>query len=194
MPLEIQTLVDNWAITATSISAILGAVIYIWKKGLSPVIRVIKKWNTTIDKIDKIFEEISPNNGSSIKDTVNSINRGLVEVSEMQKAILADDDKAHFKTDAQGNYIWVNRTYSRTVERMPSELMGHGWQNAIAQNERDYVVNSWYDAVKESREFAAKINLETPTGNKIPARVRSYKMTDGDGDIIGFMGTIILDD
>ncbi len=185
-------LLENYALLATGISAIFGFLVLFYRKVLRPVFEIAKKAGKTIEKIDRIFEELTPNNGSSIKDTINKIDRGLTEVGEMQKAILADDDKAHFKTDAKGNYLWVNRTYSRTVERTPSELMGHGWANAVAHEHRDYIVNSWYEAVKENREFTAKFNFETPDGKIIPARLRSYKMTDGKKETIGFMGTIIL--
>jgi len=156
------------------------------------MIKLVRKWNQTVEKIDKIFTEVTPNNGSSIKDIINSIDKKLVEFSEMQKAVLADDDKALFKTDVDGNCNWVNRTYSRTVERMPSELMDHGWQNAIAQEDREYVVKSWYNAVKERREFTASFTFETPGGRRIPAVVRSYKMTNSRGEVIGYLGSISI--
>lgn len=152
--------------------------------------QVAKKYSQAAAKIDIIFEELTPNGGTSVKDKIDKIGHQLTLVTERQKAGAADHVDALFETDPEGNCYWINRTYARLVKRLPSELMGHGWQNAIAQEDREAVVDGWYKAAKEDREFIMDFNFETPDGQLIPAKVRSYRMTDSRGVTVGFYGQI----
>ena len=184
-------LIQNYVAIVTASSGALAVLIFIYKKGVQPVLKAIKEYNSLIGKVDAIFEEIKPNGGKSIKDTVNKIDAKLTLVSERQRAMAADDTAARFETDPHGNCIWVNRTYTRLVQRNPSELMGKGWQNAIAQQDRDDVVNKWYKAAEDNIEFIMDFNFATPNGTLLPCKIRSYKMTDSGGNTIGFSGSIV---
>jgi PAS domain S-box-containing protein len=186
-----SSLIQDYAAYVTAASASLGAIIYIYKKGIKPMLQAVKSYYETVEKIDKIFEELTPNGGTSIKDKIDKIDAGLNLVSERQRAREIDDPVARFETDPVGNCTWINRTYSSLVQRTPSELMGHGWQNAISQLDREHVVTDWYKSVEEKREFTMDFNFETPNGALIECKVRSYKMTDPGGNIIGYYGTII---
>lgn len=188
---EWAVLIENYGAIATGISAVIATAILLYRKVFKPMFQAVKQYNNLCKKVDVIFNEITPNGGTSIKDTVDENSRLLTELGEMQKALSADSPEALFKTDPEGNCNWINRTYARTVQRTPSELMGHGWQNAIAKDDRDYVVETWYKSVEEDRELTLNFRFETPEGEFIPARLRSYKMTDSKGEIIGYVGSIL---
>jgi PAS domain S-box-containing protein len=188
---EWAILIQEYGAIATGTSAIIATSIILYRKVFKPMFQAIKQYNNLCEKVDVIFYEITPNGGTSIKDTVNIISKDLNEISEMQKALSADAKEALFKTDSEGNCNWINRTYARTVQRTPPELMGHGWQNSIAKDDREHVVKAWYTAVEEDRELTLNFRFETPDGEMIPARLRSYKMTDSKGEIIGYVGSII---
>lgn len=180
-------IVKDYAVYIVAISTAL-AVIY--RKGLLPMIKAFKTYGRLCEKVDLIFEELTPNNGKSVKDSIDRMDKGLSLVIGTQKAMLADDPAALFITDSEGNCIWINRTYSRVVGRDSSEILGHGWQNTIAQEDRESVTDAWYTAVEENREFFMNFKFETPDGKKIPARVRSYIIPDSKGEILGFYGHI----
>jgi PAS domain S-box-containing protein len=71
---------------------------------------------------------------------------------------------------------------------MPSELIGHGWVNAIAKEDRKRLVENWQKAVDEDRELIDEFRFVTPDGERIPATVHSYKMVGRDNDTIGYLG------
>lgn len=185
-----SSLIQDYAAYATTASIAFGALIFIYRKGIKPMVKAVQSYYSLVSKVDAIFEEITPNGGKSIKDKIDKIDNDVTLLSERQKARDADDTLARFESDPEGNCTWINRTYARLTQRLPSELMGHGWQNAIAQSEREHVVNEWQTSVKEDREFTLDFNFETPNGSLIPCKVRSYKMTDPGGKIIGYYGTI----
>ena len=186
------SLIQNYGAYTTALAAIASFLILIYKKGIKPVIRHFQEWNSMIEKINHIFYEITPNGGTSIKDKIDNINTGLISVIERQRALLADAEDAYFETDMEGTCTWINRTYTRLVERNPSEILGHGWHNCVALSDRDNVIKSWYTAVKEDRELTINFSFETPSGEKKPVMGSSYKMINPEGDIIGYMGRLII--
>lgn len=184
----LSNLIEDYAIYVVAASTIAGALITIYKKVVEPVIKHFTEWYDMIEKVDKIFDEITPNGGTSIKDKVDQTYQGLALLSQITDAMAADTKAALFRTDPEGNCVWVNRTYTRTVGRDVSELLGHGWQNAIAAKDRAHVVTEWYRAVEENRDFVVDYNFETPDGKLIPCRGRGYKLVNPRGELLGYHG------
>ena len=143
-------------------------------------------------QIGFLVSEMKINNGLSMRDSLIRV-EGMVALSlERQRARDQDSDYMAFETNPVGEYTWVNRTYARAVQRMPVELLGSGWINAVAPAHRDRVTESWHNSVAESREFDMKLSFQTPDGDEFPAWVRSYKMATPCGDTIGYIGKITL--
>lgn len=193
-------LIHHYPTLIAAASAAIGAIYYIIKSWILPMIKAFKRYTKLCEKVDIVFEELQPNGGHSIKDAISRLEATVTEIkdvhlrrlSERQKALLADKRTALFETDSEGNCIWVNRTYARVAGRTPSELYGHGWQNAIAKDQRDYVTKSWYRAVEESRELILDFSFETPDGIKTPATIKSYKLADEHNNVLGYFGQIHL--
>ena len=171
-----------------ALSTIFGGIYVFYNKVILPAMRAYQNYKNLLDKVDLIAEEMKPNGGNSIKDAVHRIEKELTLSSERYKALIADYDSAIFETDAKGNCTWVNRTLAKTVQRIPIELMGNGWINTIAKNDRERVVTEWQKSIEEEREFSNEFSFETPEGNLIPVKVFSYKMINREGDTIGFLG------
>jgi len=181
---------ELYGIYIVAISALIPFLVYAYKKGIKPVIMHIVNCYTMSQKIDQIFEEMIPNGGTSIKDKIDKIDTRLTLVGERLRAHFADVNEAHFETDTEGLCTRVNRTYTRMVERDPSEVLGHGWQNCVHPDDRERVTESWYDSVDEDRELSINFRFETPSGKVIPVSGTSYKMIDDEGDIIGYLGKL----
>jgi len=182
--------IESYEIYITAFASILVAIIIIYKKGIRPILKHFKNWYLMIDKIDKIFEEITPNGGTSIKDIIDIIEYKVDIVSERQKSMLHENDAALVETDEEGEVIWVNRTCTRLVQRDASELMKTGWVNVVTSEDRDRVIEEWHEAVKDKREINIYFSLETPGGNKIPVKTRSYVLRNPKDKLLGFLASI----
>ena len=183
-------LIHHWAVISTGVGAIITTIIVFISKVVKPLIKALQKYNQLCERVDHLYNEFKPNGGSSVKDKIDSMSVEITNVKEMQKAVLVDAKDALFKTDPVGNFTWVNRTYSRIVGHTPSELMGTGWQNAVALKDRGRVVKDWNEAVSQNREFTTGYRLEASDGRLIPVRTRSYKMVNAQGETIGYFGNI----
>lgn len=187
------------------VAGILGALasfgafvkwVWPWIKGcyrkMFGAAQVVERLDELSEQVGWLVSEMKTNAGTSIKDQLNRVETACAKTNERQRARMLDSSDLVFETDPDGSCVWVNRTYARTVQRLPQELMGHGWVNAIARDHRDRVMKGWYDAVDEDREFEMKFNFSTPDGDEFPALVRSYKMTDSRGNAIGYLGSVTL--
>ena len=187
-----MALLNDYSVYIGAVSATIAVSVFTWKKGIKPAMQALKQYDRLCERVDTIFEEITPNGGKSMKDTQDRMARDIALDGQIQQSMAADTKAALFRTDSEGKCVWVNRTYTRTVGRDAKEIMGHGWVNAIAADERDAVVAEWYKSVEEDREFSMEFNFETPTGDKTKAKVRSYKMVDSKGDVLGYFGNCTL--
>ena len=197
MLLEWQTIAEGIGVTA---GAAVGLKV-LWsllKKGYAKwfsmfgVGDIKKDIGSLGEQLEFIVSELLPNGGSSLKDALNRIEHSVALTNERQRARMLDSVDMVFETDPNGDCIWVNRTYARVTNRLPAELLGHGWVNAIAASDRDRVTQGWYTSTQENREFDMDFSFATPEGVKIPARVRSYKMKDESNKTLGYLGTVTL--
>ena len=141
------------------------------------------------ERLDQIIFEFMPNGGSSMKDQLNRLESDMALANERQRARMLDTPEMIFETDADGHCVWVNRTYSKAVQRNFTELLGFGWVNGIAVGDRERVVSEWYKAVEENREFEIEFQFQDADGNAFPVTCRSYKMRDWrTGKAVGFLG------
>ncbi len=145
--------------------------------------------------ITYIVSEIQTNGGSSIKDALLRNEKALARIEsmshsnvEIQKARMDNDSQLIFITDAIGNCLWVNRSYSRLSGRSAEELRGSGWINAISPDEREDDKNAWYEAAESNREFEMRVTYQNTLGVQFEVDIRSYKMTSPNGETTGYMG------
>ena len=185
----IAAFVNDYAAITAAGTGTISVLILFYRRCLKPMFTTLKRLNESHRKIDIIFSEMTPNGGSSIKDDVKEIRQEIIIVRERQRALAADGAEAIFETDATGNYIWVNRTYTRLVGRDISEVLGHGWQNTIAPEDQERVITEWYKAVKEHREFSDTFDYVRTSGTRITCKVRSIKLTHK-GTLLGYIGRV----
>lgn len=115
--------------------------------------------SSAFDKIDIISKEFTPNHGSSMKDVINKIQSDLAKNTELtekiatrQKWIFDNREMPIFESDEQGHCVWVNIAYMNLVKRDMNFLLGNGWKNVIAPEDRERVVENWESCVKDGRD------------------------------------------
>jgi PAS domain S-box-containing protein len=125
------------------------------------------------NKINVIFNEVTPNHGSSLKDKVDKIEKCIISnqkviemIGDRQKWILDKQQIPIFESDSEGMCVWANDAYLELLKRDSTEVMGNGWRNFIHQDDREKVVNEWENAVKENRSSQSM-----------------YRMVDKDGKV-----------
>lgn len=176
--------------------SLLAVIKWIWplvKQGYRNIMnhaRVQESLDELQDQLGFVLSELKPNGGSSIKDAIERIEDCVGLTNEVLHARMLDSDQMIFRTDEEGRIRWVNRTFARTVQRLPAELHNHGWYNIIAEPQRDRCVERWTDAVKEKRELEMTMDFKTPDGATFPVLLRTYHMSKKGGRSFGYLATI----
>ena len=184
-----HNIAQNIALYSTAGTALIGLSILLWKKVIGPLIQMFAKYKRALQKIDRIWFEVTPNGGTSIKDSVKRIEKESALSRERFKAIYAEAVAAVFETDQDGNFIWVNRTFCKLSGRSPDQLLGHAWHNAICPTVKDETIEEWQKAIDENRELVGHdTEFITPAGLCFRVRCSSYKMRDHRGSTIGYIG------
>lgn len=139
-----------------------------------------------VQAVKKTSEELrsqwSPNGGSSPLDL-------LYLLAARQGAQDNDDDRPSWETDAQGRCKWVNAAYVRHTGRLPDEVTGSGWINAVHPEDRDWVREEYAAAVAEDRDFEATYRLwDHRSGTAYTVAAHDYRLRAPDGRTIGRRG------
>ena len=136
-----------------------------------------------------VVDELHPNGGASVRDSLNRIELRQVLQEQRQKAILSDMSVGVFETNNEGEFVWVNRKYLRMTGRAPDEVKGSGWINTVAHRDRERVVLAWNTAIEEEREFEENFMMITPDDQRCQVQARTYKMSENNAPI-GYLGML----
>jgi PAS domain-containing protein len=176
-------------------ASVLG-VIALFKGAIIPFCRWCRKVKTAVDlhttilpaRIDRIYQEVTPNGGSSLKDSVNRIETRQLIQEQRQHAYASQLTTPIFETDATGACTWVNKAYLDFVDANPEDVLGHGWINFIAYEDQHRVADSWASAIRDERAFRLEYMMVPPEG---PTRVlgETTVIRDNNGAVLGYIGS-----
>lgn len=107
-----------------------------------------------------IQAELHSNGGSSLRDAINRIDGNVNKVFDSVTSLQADTDLqsdvlglAQFKVDVDGNIISSNRSFKKLYGFIDDEGYGHGWVNAVLEEDRDRIFKEWMRAVANKTEY-----------------------------------------
>lgn len=158
----------------------------LYKILIKPGYKMFKKMQKLFDTVERIDKEFAPNGGGSMKDTLNRIEGRQVKSEQRQRVLLLDSDDLVYESDSNGMCVWINRTYSRTLNRGVDELLGNGWISCLHTEDRDAVVEEWQECVKQRRDFDMNYRLVN-NGKILNVHSRAYPLLDGD-KVVGYLG------
>lgn len=183
----------------SSIEGILGLLITLITGAAYPAIKVYKKKKseklTFNNKIDKIFYELVPNGGHSVKDLISKIDYSLKKISSKLSIVFNfQRDIGIWESDKDGNCIFINEILSGLLGISSEQARDNGWVLGVHPDDRNHVFNEWTLAVKQHRAFSLKYRMHNIRTNKTtPVSVNSEVITVNN-KVIGWIGIVIPDE
>lgn len=184
------------------IGVISGFLFAVWKKLIKPRIELKKEEKRRdeelLTKINKIYEEVTPNGGGSIKDAIKRLEAKSAIIEEkinlmksVQNAFREDGDAGIFQCDQEGRNFYVNRTYAKWLGVSKTDLMGFGWKNYLSSfSERDDYDLEWKEGFKEGREVKFPIAYKNHLGERVFCDVHAYPILDSDKNVVNYLGVM----
>lgn len=193
----LQTIVVGAGGIATAILAVWG----LWVKVIKPWIEESRKSREEItkaiayiegisEKLEKVSKELQPNGGGSIKDQVKQIANDIKIMRVEKDATFYLSKEPSFKSDEKGYYTSINYSLGQLVGVSESELLGLGWLNYIALEDKDRIWEEWENIMESGKEISLFYGIKNPTTMEvIPVKCRAVINRDND-KILSVIGTI----
>lgn len=104
------------------------------------------------------------------------------------KSALQSSSVPSWETDAHGNCTSVNDSYERLTQRHADDLVGNGWEDIVAREDYDRLMNRWQASVRDRAAFAGEFRLQRPDGTSVMVRAQGVPVTDETGRMLGYTG------
>ena len=142
------------------------------------------------EKILEISKELKPNGGGSIKDQIKQIANDIKTIRIERDATFYLAKEPSFKSDGKGYYTSINYSLTQLVGVSESELLGLGWLNYIALEDKDRIWEEWENIIKSGKEISLFYGIKNPTTREvIPIKCRAVINRDSD-KVISVIGTL----
>lgn len=147
--------------------------------------------NEMLSALEEIREQMKPNGGDSIRDSLNRIEQKQEFAQSFLKTQLNAHHKALFECDADGRCVWVNRPHVALTGRSFDQMRGLGWVNVVVPDERDKVMDKWQHAIVEQREFDENVTYQLGDGTRVPVHINAYVIRHEEtGKVLGYLGEV----
>lgn len=180
------------------LAAIFGFAFGFYKWVIKPIIKHFKSIAELSRKTEKIYKEITPNGGSSIKDVIRRLDQRTISIEEklnimqgIQDAFREDGPIGIFECSVNGENFYVNRTYAKWLGCSKSDLIGFGWRNFLSDfSKKDEYDEEWQQAFLEGREVRFPISFRGLDKKKFFCDVRAYPIKDANGNVTNYLGIL----
>ena len=125
------------------------------------------------EKVDYIVEQLKPNSGSSLRDSLDRLEVTQL-IHETKMSHYLDSKQAiMFETSAEGLYTWVSKGYEDLTGRSINDLRNWGWTLSIAAEDVALVRAEWYVAIEQKRIFEKTYKIKSLSGESIECYCRA---------------------
>ena len=196
IPHILQTLLIGGGGLATALIAIikLYSILKKWyneaKEKRENLSKAIAHIDTIALNLQEVSKELKPNGGGSIKDQIKQIANDIKIIRVEKDATFYLSKEPSFKSDGKGHYTSVNYSLAQLIGVSESELIGLGWLNYIALEDKDRIWEEWENIMESGKEISLFYGIKNPTTMEvIPVKCRAVINRDSD-KILSVIGTI----
>ena len=135
-------------------------------------------------------KKILENYNRQLEDQFKERTQKLQE-SEQRFAMLAKISPVGiFRTNAQGNYQYVNDCWCKMAGMTPQQAKEEGWIDALHQEDRDRVMAQWQRTLKLGIPFLSEHRFQSSNGLVSWVFAQATVERDTRGNIIGHVGSV----
>ncbi len=139
-------------------------------------------------------EEVRRKDGRLIDVEVSSsaiLEEALCERKKRYQTVAKLAQMGVFRTDTQGNYVYVNNQLCELTGHTPEQLYGLAWTKALHPMDSDRVLNEWKRAVERKIAFNSEYRFRRPDSVTTWVIVRADIETGNAGEVTGYVGTVM---
>lgn len=182
---------------STQIGAVLAGCAALLRYVAFPSLKAVKKLRLTSEELTKslpilleLAERFSKEGKLILPNKLQELQDSVIVNAEVLRALGNKLKLCWYRTDANGNYVYISNELSKLMGITLEQSLGNGWKNSICTQFRENVVDEWNLSIKEKREFNFDFAFcHTPTHKEIPVNSHTHLIKDGN-EIIGHIGIV----
>ncbi len=110
---------------------------------------------------------------------------------EMQwKALATIAPVGIFRTDVNGNCVYVNKHWCELSGLTSDQAQGAGWINALHQDDRQRVIDEWVRSCRENDRFDCEYRYVRADGTTKWILGQSTAVDSNEGGVVGYVGAV----
>ncbi|HEY9301384.1 MAG TPA: ATP-binding protein, partial [Phormidium sp.] len=117
-------------------------------------------------------------------------NAELKESEERFRSLSACSPVGVFQTDIAGSCTYTNRRCQAICGFTLEESLGEGWLNFVHPDDHDRILADWSTYTRQGREYSDECRFMATDGTVRWTNLRSSPLLSGQGELIGYVGTI----
>lgn len=151
----------------TLINIVLGIIAAF---AVSPLLKLIKNLynkmkdiytlSSRLKKLDDIHAQLLPNGGSSVRDSIDRIERKLSFNTEWIRLSDRDSGRMVFHLDANGDLEWANMGFLQLFDLDLQDALGQGWLSKIERSFYLGVSQEIQSALDDNRDININFEME----------------------------------
>jgi PAS domain S-box-containing protein len=115
----------------------------------------------------------------------------LLEQSQKRYETLAEASPIGvYLTDAKGDCLYVNQTWSQTTGLTKEQAIGPDWARTLHPEDRERVFKEWYETALVKQQFQSEYRFLRPDSSIAWVIGQAFPLIDSEGEIEGYVGTI----
>ncbi|PCI26923.1 MAG: hypothetical protein COB67_09670 [SAR324 cluster bacterium] len=95
-----------------------------------------------------------------------------------------------FRTNAQGDYIYVNEYWCKIAGISQNEALGQGWVNSLYPEDKEHVFSEWMKAVQNNIPFKLEHRFQSSKDIPIWVLEQAVAERNASGEITGYVGSV----
>jgi len=170
--------------TAKTLGSAVAIAEVLRRFAVNPMLKFIKKLNLAIN-------ELVPNGGGSIKDSIGRMERKLDMVQRRTDIITDSLPDGIYECDAEGRCTFASLALCKAFGLQSSEMMGIGWLSAIHPEDRQPTHEVWMESVKTGTPYRASYRVVNQvSGEEMLCTTEARAVKNGKGEVIGYYGKL----
>jgi len=118
------------------------------------------------------------------------IEQALRESERRYETLAAAAPVGIYRTDAEGNCLYVNDRWCQIAGLTPEEAAGKGWTQGLHPDDRDMIAAVWDYCAETGEMFCLEFRFQRPDGVITWVFGQAVQKKDATGMVTGYVGTI----
>ncbi len=119
-----------------------------------------------------------------------AVNAELRQSEERFRSLSTCSPVGIFEIDTEGRCRFTNPRYQTICGVKAAQSVEKSWLESVHPEDRERAVTTWSTYINEGRDYSEEFRFQTAHGNVRWVQVRSSPMLSGQGELLGYVGTL----